>query len=79
MIVIDLQREGIELSMEDYANSIKEIQEIRKVKKDKCLMDSELKLFRKYTGKINWLGGEYKTRCVYMVSEYVKVRFEGDY
>ena len=54
-------REGIELSMEDYANSIKEIQEIRKVKKDKYFMDIELKLFMKYTGKIHWLAENTRT------------------
>ena len=46
---------GIELSMDDYAASIEEIKEIRKVKKEEPLTKTELKLFRKYTGKVNWL------------------------
>ena len=46
---------GIELSMEDYANSIEEIKEIRKEKKEEPLTKTELKVYRKYTGKLNWL------------------------
>ena len=46
---------GIEISMEDYADSIEDIKEIRKVKKDVPLTKIELKSFRKYVGKLNWL------------------------
>ena len=46
---------GIELSMEDYAASIENIREIRNEKKSEFLSKAELKLFRKYVGKINWL------------------------
>ena len=45
----------IELSMEDYAESIKEITEIRKANRDEALTKPELKEYRKYTGKISWL------------------------
>ena len=45
----------IELSMEDYAASLEQITEIRQDKKEEVLSKSELKLFRKYVGKINWL------------------------
>ena len=41
--------------MEDYADSIEDIKEIRKVKKDVPLTKIELKSFRKYVGKLNWL------------------------
>ena len=47
--------EGIELSIEDYAYSIEEIKEIRKEKKEEPLTKTELKVYRKYTGKLNWL------------------------
>ena len=46
---------GIEISMNDYANSIEEIQDIRKAKKDEVLTKTEMKLYRKMTGKLNWL------------------------
>merc|ERR1712243_492428 len=45
----------IEVAMEDYAESIQEIKEIRKVKRDEKLTKAELKEYRKYTGKISWL------------------------
>ena len=53
---IDVQKvcDGVELSMEDYAASIEQIKEIRNVKKEEPLLKSELKLFRKNVGKINW-------------------------
>ena len=54
---IDVKKvsDGIEISMEDYSNSIEEVMEIRKVKKDEPLTKVEMKLFRKYVGKLNWL------------------------
>ena len=54
---IDVKKSGdsIELSMEDYADSIEEIKEIRRDKKEEPLTKTELKIFRKYTGKMNWL------------------------
>merc|ERR1712240_539306 len=45
----------IEVSMEDYAESIQEIKEIRKAKRDEKLIKAELKKYRKYTGKISRL------------------------
>merc|ERR1712240_149792 len=45
----------IEISMEDYAESIKEIKEIRKADRNEKLITAELKEYRKYTGKISWL------------------------
>merc|ERR1712121_611365 len=45
----------IEVSMEDYAESIQEIKEIRKANRDEKLTNAELKEYRKYTGKISWL------------------------
>ena len=46
---------GIEISMKDYAESIEEIKDIRKAKKEEPLTKIEMKLYRKMTGKINWL------------------------
>merc|ERR1712112_631426 len=45
----------IEISMEDYADSITEIEEIRKAGREERLTKVELKEYRKYTGKISWL------------------------
>ena len=47
-------KEGIEISMEDYAKSLEEIQ-IRDTKADEPLTREELKVFRKFVGKLNWL------------------------
>ena len=54
---IDVQTvaDGIVTSMEDYAQSIEEIKEIRRDKKDSPLTKTEMKLYRKYVGKLNWL------------------------
>ena len=46
---------GVIISMEDYANSIEEIAEIGKAKKTEPLSKVETKMYRKYTGKLNWL------------------------
>merc|ERR1712115_144449 len=45
----------IEISLEEYAESIKEIIEIRKANRNEKLTNAELKEYRKYTGKISWL------------------------
>merc|ERR1712240_535586 len=45
----------IEISMEDYAESIKEIKEIRKADRNEKLTTAELKEYQKYTRKISWL------------------------
>ena len=47
-------KDGIEISMEDYAKSLEEIQ-IRDAKADETLTRDELKVFRKFVGKLNWL------------------------
>ena len=47
-------KEGIEISMEDYAKSLEEIQ-IRDAKADEPLTREELKVFRKFVGKLYWL------------------------
>ena len=47
--------EQIEISMEDYADSINEIKEIRKASSTEKLTKAELKEYRKYTGKLSWL------------------------
>merc|ERR1712239_15353 len=45
----------IEVLMEDYANLVEEIKEIRKADRAEKLTRAELKEYRKYTGKISWL------------------------
>ena len=53
---IDVKKviDGIEISMEDYAKSMEDIQ-IREAKANEMLTRDELKVFRKYVGKLNWL------------------------
>ena len=48
-------KEGIEVSMEDYAQSIEETNEIRKAGNNEPLTKTEYKVFRKCAGKIQWL------------------------
>ena len=45
---------GIEISMEDYAKSLEEVV-IREGSQDDSLTREELKVLRKYVGKLNWL------------------------
>ena len=54
---IDVKKEGdtIVISMEDYADSIQELKEIRKGDKNDPLTLLENKMYRKYVGKISWL------------------------
>ena len=53
-IDVEKTENGIEISMEDYAQSLEEVQ-IREAKADAELTREELKVFRKYVGKLNWL------------------------
>ena len=54
---LDVKAENgkIQVSMEDYADSVEEIKEIRKADRGEKLTRVELKEYRKYTGKISWL------------------------
>merc|ERR1712002_697760 len=52
---VKTNNDQIEISMEDYADSITEIDEIRKADGKEELTKPELKEYRKYTGKISWL------------------------
>ena len=44
----------IEISMNDYASSLEDV-EVREGKSDETLTREEMKVFRKYVGKLNWL------------------------
>ena len=54
---IDIQktRNEIVISMDDYANSIEEIIDIRKARPDDPLTKQEIQVYRKYAGKVGWL------------------------
>jgi hypothetical protein len=54
---IDIQKvpEGIRVSMEEYAKSLEDIENIREAPNDELLTKLELKVYRKMTGKISWL------------------------
>ena len=47
--------DGIEIEMQDYVNSLDEVQEIRKADKEDPLTKAELKVYRKMTEKLSWL------------------------
>ena len=53
---IDVEKVGdkIEISMNDYAASLEDV-EVRDDKSSEALTREEMKLFRKYVGKLNWL------------------------
>ena len=53
-IDVEKTETGIVISMEDYAQSLEEIK-IREAKANEELTREELKVFRKYVGKLNWL------------------------
>ena len=46
---------GIEVEMKDYVDSLEEVKEIRKADREDPLTKTELKVFRKMTGKLSWL------------------------
>ena len=47
--------DGVEIDMKDYVDSLEEVKEIRKADKEDPLTRAELKVYRKMTGKLNWL------------------------
>ena len=53
---IDIKKveNGIEISMDEYAESLEEIK-IREGKTDEELNRDEMRVLRKYVGKLNWL------------------------
>merc|ERR1712208_258862 len=52
---VKLENGKVQVSMEDYADSVNEIKEIRKADRTEKLTRAELKEYRKYTGRISWL------------------------
>ena len=52
---INVMEDGIEVDMDDYMNSLKDIKDIRKAERDEELTKLEMKEYRKVTGKISWL------------------------
>ena len=59
--------DGIEISMKDYSQSLRDITEIRKVDdRTEPLSKLEMKLFRKMTGKIAWLANSTRPDLCYL-------------
>ena len=63
---------SIEVSMEDYVESLQEVKNIRTAKKNDELLPSEMKLFRGYTGKIAWLADNVRPDMSYSALEMTK-------
>ena len=47
--------DGIEIEMKDYVESLQDVREICKADKNEDFTKSEIKEFRKITGKLSWL------------------------
>ena len=64
---------GIEISMEDYSNSLKDIIEIRKTDdRTEPLTKVEMKLYRKMTGKLAWLANSTRPDLCYLALKMSK-------
>ena len=64
-------KDGIQISMEDYAKSLEEIQ-IRDAKADEMLTRDELKVLRKYIGKLSWLAANTRPDLAIYMLELAK-------
>ena len=53
----DIERfeDQVKVSIKDYANSLKDITEIRKADRNEKFTREEMKEFRKFMGKLSWL------------------------
>ena len=64
--------------MEDYAKSLEEIQ-IREAKADEILTREELKVYRKFVGKLNWLVANTRPDLVIkVIKDLIDLRFKGN-
>ena len=61
--------DGIEISMEDYVDSLEEIKEIRNADQEDDLTRLELKQYRKITGKMAWLANSTRPDLSYLALE----------
>ena len=72
-IDIKVVEDGIEIYMEDYSQSLKDVTEIRKVEDRKEeLSKLEMKLYRKMTGKIAWLANSTRPNLCYLAMQMSK-------
>ena len=61
---MERKKDGIEISMEDYAESLKEVIEIQKEEKDEPLTKIEKRVYIKYIGMLSWLVENYRPDLV---------------
>ena len=70
---VKMVSDGIEILMEDYSRSLKEITEIRKMDdRSKSLTKLEMKLYRKMTRKIAWLANSTRLDLCYQALQMSK-------
>ena len=70
---VNVISDGIEISMEEYAKSLQNLTEIRKVEdRNKPLTKEEMKLYRKMTGKIAWLANSTRPDLCYQALQMSK-------
>ena len=70
---IDIKKvvDGIEISMDEYAESLQEIK-VREDRSDEELKRDELKVLQKYVGKLNWLAANTRPDIVIYALELAK-------
>ena len=64
-------KDGVRISMEDYARSLEDIM-VRDAKADETLTRDELKVFRKFVGKLNWLAANVRLDLAIYALELAK-------
>ena len=65
-----VESNGIEILMEDYSQSLKDITDIRKVDdRREELSKLKMKLYRKMTGKIAWLANSTRPDLCYLAMQ----------
>ena len=70
---VNVISDGIEISMEEYAKSLQNITEIRKVEdRNEPLNKEEMKLYQKMTGKIAWLANSTRPDLCYQALQMSK-------
>ena len=62
---VSLDDDGIEVTMADYVKSIGDISEVRSADREEELTNSEMKEYRKITGKISWLANSTRPDLCY--------------
>ena len=69
---VKAKAEGIKVSMDEYADSVEPVENIRKVQRNEELTEIELKEYRKYSGKLSWLSQSTRPDLSYTALQMAK-------